>query len=99
MGPVCEKQPTELEPGILLWNGLCRLCAFGGLYRHLVGGVALSITGCPISDNRVFWCLGLCIGFLFALQPWMMRISRIIYLWFFVRYDPDYEHNPVKRFT
>ena len=24
-----------------------------------------------------------------------MRLSRTVYLWFFVRYDPDYKTNPV----
>ena len=61
----------------------------------------------PISMSRALrhpeWflviSLGTCIAFLFALQPWLMRLSRTVYLWFFVRYDPDYKTNPVKKYV
>ena len=31
--------------------------------------------------------------FLLALQPWLMRFSRSLWLSFFVPYDPDWEHT------
>lgn len=94
--PVCG-QPTELEPGFYYGTG----------YVSYALSVALIVAwfvawwvliGFSSEDDRVFWCLGLCIAFLFALQPWLMRLSRTVYLWFFVRYDPDYKTNPVKKF-
>jgi len=40
----------------------------------------------------------LCIGFLIVLQPWLIRLSRTVYLYFFVRYDDDYQNQPVKKY-
>jgi len=42
--------------------------------------------------------LGLNILFLVLLQPWLMRISRVIYIRFFVSYDPDFEKKKPKEF-
>ena len=62
--------------------------------------VALSVTtfiawwiliGVSTEDNRVFWWLGLNGLLLVVIQPWLMRLSRVIYLYFFVSYDPDYK--------
>lgn len=95
--PVCG-QPTELEVGFYYGTGYVSYALSVAII--VAWWVAwLVLIGLSISDNRVFWCLGLCIAFLLALQPWLMRLSRIIYLWFFVHYDPDYEHHPVKRFS
>ncbi|TDX00170.1 DUF983 domain-containing protein [Dinghuibacter silviterrae] len=94
--PVC-KQPTELEPGFYYGTG----------YVSYALSVALIVAwfvawwvliGFSSEDNRIFWCLGSCIGFLFLLQPWLMRLSRTVYLWFFVRYDPHYREHPVKKY-
>jgi hypothetical protein len=30
------------------------------------------------------------------MQPWIMRISRVVYLYFFVSYDPDYRPTKLK---
>jgi hypothetical protein len=54
--------------------------------------------GMSTDDNRFFWWLGInCIG-LFLLQPWITRISRVVYLYFFVSYDPEYKSTGVKKF-
>ncbi|HLX92335.1 MAG TPA: hypothetical protein VKR32_11660 [Puia sp.] len=54
--------------------------------------------GMSTDDNRFFWWLGInCFG-LFVLQPWITRISRVVYLYFFVRYDVDYKNNSTKKF-
>ncbi|HEY4207056.1 MAG TPA: DUF983 domain-containing protein, partial [Puia sp.] len=49
-------------------------------------------------DSRFFWWMGINAVLLVLLQPWLMRISRVIYLYFFVRFDPDYKHTAVKTF-
>jgi hypothetical protein len=36
--------------------------------------------------------------FLLVLQPWLMRLSRVIYLYFFVKYDPDYSQTNIQEF-
>jgi uncharacterized protein (DUF983 family) len=92
---VC-KQKYDMEPGF--W--------YGTGYVSYALTIAISVAtfiawwiiiGVSIKDNRVFWWLGLNALLLVVLQPWIMRLSRTIYLYFFVRYDEDYEiTEPVK---
>ena len=99
MPPRCPEcgQPYELEVGF--W--------YGTGYVSYALSVALSVAtfiawyvliGMSTKDNRFFWWMGINIFLLIVLQPWLMRISRVIYLYFFVRYDPDYKSHQVKKF-
>jgi hypothetical protein len=56
------------------------------------------LIGFSTDDNRFFWWMGLTILSLLLIQPWLMRLSRVIYLYFFVKYDPDYKKTPPKKF-
>ena len=58
----------------------------------------LVLIGVSTDDNRVFWWLGLNAVLLVVLQPWLMRLSRVIYLNFFVSYDKNYKETPPKEF-
>ncbi len=49
-------------------------------------------------DTRIYWCLGTNIVMLLLLQPWLMRISRVIYIRFFVGFDKNYLHTEPKKF-
>jgi len=89
--PVCGQQ-FELEVGF--W--------YGTSYVSYALSVAFSVAtfvawyvliGMSVHDNRFFWWMGLNILMLVLLQPWMMRISRAIWVNFFVRYDPDYANQ------
>jgi uncharacterized protein (DUF983 family) len=51
------------------------------------------LIGFSLYDNRMFWWLGVNGVLLVALQPPIMRISRTIWLAFFVRYKPNYKEN------
>jgi len=92
--PVCN-QKYDMEIGF--W--------YGTGYVSYALAVAISIItfviwvifiGISTDDNRVFyWLLTNAILLLF-LQPWLMRLSRVIYIRFFVKYDPDYKKNPPK---
>lgn len=86
--PVCGQQ-FELEVGF--W--------YGTSYVSYALSVALSVAtfvawyvliGMSIRDNRFFWWMGINILLLVVLQPWLMRVSRAIWVTFFVKYDPDY---------
>ena len=91
--PECG-QKYDMEPGF--W--------YGTGYVSYALAVAMSVStfvawwvliGISTADNRIFWWLGLNAVFLVLAQPWMMRISRVIYMRFFVSYDPHYkEHRP-----
>ncbi|MFZ4057772.1 MAG: DUF983 domain-containing protein [Ferruginibacter sp.] len=58
----------------------------------------LVLVGVSTEDNRVFYWLGLNCILLVVLQPWMMRISRVIYLYFFVKYNPNYKDTAPTEF-
>jgi len=91
--PTCG-QKYDLEVGF--W--------YGTGYVSYALAVAISVAtfvawfvliGMSVDDNRMFWWLGLNILFLVLIQPWLMRISRVIYIRFFVSYDEDFDkHKP-----
>ena len=94
--PVC-KQKYDLEVGF--W--------YGTGYVSYALAVAISaitfvawwvLIGISFSDNRIFYWLGINSFLLVVLQPWMMRLSRVIYLYFFVSYDPDFENTDSFKF-
>lgn len=73
---------------------------YGTSYVSYALTVALSVTtfvawwvliGFSTHDNRFFWWLGINIGMLVLLQPYLQRLSRAIWLSFFVRYNPDWK--------
>ena len=91
--PVC-KQRTEIEVGFY----------YGTSYVSYALGVAFVVAifvawyvliGFSIDDNRVFWCMGTAILGLIVLQPILMRLSRSLWLSWFVKYDPNWrQHEP-----
>jgi len=93
--PVCG-QPFELETGFY----------FGAGYVAYALSVALSVAtlvawgviiGLGIHDNRWLFWLGFNALLLICLQPILMRMSRSIWLSFFVRYDRNWSKNPPSR--
>lgn len=91
--PVCG-QATEIEVGFY----------YGTSYVSYALTVALSVAtlvawfvliGMSTSDNRFFYWLGFNAVFLLLLQPWLMRLSRSLWISWFVRYDRDWKiHEP-----
>lgn len=51
------------------------------------------IIGISTNDNRIFYWLIFNTVMVIVLQPWLMRLSRVIYLYFFVKYDKDFDKN------
>ncbi len=93
--PVCG-QKYDMEPGF--W--------YGTGYVSYALAVAISVAtfvawwvliGVSINDNRVmYWFITNSVVLVVA-QPWMMRLSRVIYMRFFVSYDSQFEKtNPTK---
>ncbi|HEX9511486.1 MAG TPA: DUF983 domain-containing protein [Puia sp.] len=92
--PVCS-QVMEIEVGFY----------YGTSYISYALTVALSaatfvawmvLIGFSLADNdkRLFYWIGFNAVFLLLLQPWLMRLSRAVWLSFFVKYDMDWEqHN------
>lgn len=99
MPDVCAEcgQKYDMEPGF--W--------FGTSYVSYALTVALSVAtfvawyvliGVSVNDSRIFWWLGTNAVILVVAQPWLMRISRVLYIRFFVSYDKDYEKTKPKEF-
>ena len=94
--PECS-QPFELEVGF--WYGTGYVSYALTLVFTVVSLLFWwLIIGLSTDDNRFFWWLGINSVLLVGFQPWIMRISRVIYLYFFVRYNADYKHAKVKTF-
>lgn len=53
----------------------------------------LIFIGVSTEDNRIFWWLGFNALALVILQPWLMRLSRVVYTRIFVKYNPDYKNT------
>ena len=92
--PACG-QTTDMEPGFY----------YGTSYVSYALTVAFSVAtfiawwvilGISIYDNSLFWWLGVNAVLLVLLQPVFMRLSRTLWLSWFVKYDPDWEHHEAK---
>ena len=94
--PEC-RQPFELEVGF--WYGTGFVSYGLSIALTVFSFVAWYILiGMSVKDNRFFWWMGINIFLLIVLQPWLMRFSRVLYLYFFVKYDPNYKNTAVKTF-
>ena len=94
--PVCS-QKFDLEPGF--WYGTGYVSYALTFAMSVASFIAWWVLiGLSTEDNRFFWWLGFNSVLLVLLQPWLMRISRVIYLYFFVKYDEDYKKSQVKTF-
>ncbi len=89
--PICH-QDTQLEVGFYYGTG----------YVSYALTVALSIftfiawfilIGMSVHDNRFFIWLVSNAVFLILLQPWLMRLSRSIWISWFVKFDPEWNPN------
>ena len=94
--PECG-QPFELEVGF--WYGTGYVSYGLTFIMSVLSFIAWwLIIGISTEDNRFFWWMGLNAAMLILLQPWIMRLSRVVYLYFFVKYDKEYKNSSVKTF-
>ena len=89
-------QHLEIEVGFYYGTG----------YVSYALSVALSATtfvawwvliGFSLTDNRFFWWMGFNIVTLIISQPYLMRLSRALWLSFFVRYNADWQTEKAER--
>ena len=94
--PECG-QPFELEVGF--WYGTGYISYFLSFLFSVATLIAWWLTiGVSTEDNRFFVWMGTNAVLLIFLQPWLMRFSRVLYLYIFVKYDPDYKRSGVSTF-
>jgi len=88
-------QPTEIEVGFY----------YGTAYVSYALTVAFSVAtfvawwvliGLSLDDNRIFWWLGINAVLLVVMQPLFMRLSRSIWISWFVKYDPEWDAHALK---
>ena len=94
--PVCG-QPTEIELGFYYGTG----------YVSYALSVAFSVAtflawwvliGFSLDDTRFFWWMGTNAVWMIVLQPLFMRLSRSIWLSWFVKYDKNWKEHPLESF-
>jgi len=94
--PVCH-QKFDLEPGF--WYGTGYV-SYGlvVLFSGLTFGFWCLTIGISTDDNRVLYWLLFNTIIVVILQPWFMRLSRVVYLLFFVKYNENYDKEKGKTF-
>lgn len=82
-------QPFEPEVGFYYGTGYV---SYGLSIMICVASLIVWVLfiGISIGDNRFFWWMGVNTVLLLVLQPLLMRISRTIWLAFFVHYNPNW---------
>jgi len=82
-------QPFEIEVGF--WYGTGFVSYALAVAVSVASFVAWKVLiGMSLHDNRLFWWMGVNGLLLLVLQPLLMRLSRTIWLNFFVWYDPGW---------
>ncbi len=90
--PVC-KQKFDLEVGFWYGTGYVSygLTVLLSGITFIVWWVAIGIS---TDDNRIFYWLILNTILIVALQPWLMRLSRAVYIYLFISYDENFSNAP-----
>jgi uncharacterized protein (DUF983 family) len=83
-------QPSELEVGFYYGTSYVSYAITVGLSLVSLGIWALTI-GISVNDNRFFIWMGVNALLLILLQPWLMRLSRSLWISWFVKYDSDWK--------
>lgn len=94
--PVCG-QVTDIEVGFY----------YGTSYVSYAITVAISVAtffawwlilGFSIQDNSIFYWLAFNASLLVAIQPPLMRISRTLWLSWFVKYDAEWKEKKAQKY-
>jgi rRNA maturation protein Nop10 len=91
--PVCG-QPLDMEPGFYYGTNMISY-VLAVLFSVLTFALWWLLIGFSLQDSRFFWWIGINAILLVALQPPLMRISRTVWLAFFVRYSPNWDKGDV----
>jgi uncharacterized protein (DUF983 family) len=83
--PVCT-QPLDMEPGFYYGTNMISY-ALAILICVITFIVWWFTIGFSLKDNRFFWWMGSNAFLLVALQPPLMRLSRSVWIFFFVPYS------------
>ena len=91
--PVCG-QPLDMEPGFYYGTNMISY-ALAVLICILTFFLWWLTIGFSLQDSRFFWWIGINAFLLIVLQPPLMRISRTVWLAFFVKYSPRWREGDI----
>lgn len=91
--PVCT-QPLDMEPGFYYGTNMISY-TLALLFSILTFVLWLLTIGFSLEDNRFFWWMGINAVLLVLLQPPLMRLSRSVWIYFFVRYSPQWYEGDI----
>ena len=93
--PVC-RQPTDIEVGFYYGTSYV---SYAIAIMVCVASFILwwLIIGFSFKDSRFFWWMGFNAAMLILIQPILMRLSRTLWLSWFVKYDPNWKENNINK--
>jgi uncharacterized protein (DUF983 family) len=93
--PVCG-QPTEIEVGFYYGTGYVSY-AVTTAFSVATFIAWWALIGFSTEDTRFFWWLGINSVLMILMQPLFMRLSRSLWLSWFVSYDPNWRTNQIQK--
>ncbi len=91
--PVCG-QPLDMEPGFYYGTNMVSY-TLAVLICFITFFLWWITIGFSLSDKRFFWWIGVNAFLLVLLQPPLMRLSRTVWLSFFVPYSANWEKGDI----
>jgi uncharacterized protein (DUF983 family) len=92
--PVCG-QPLDMEPGFYYGTNMISY-VLAVLVSVITFFLWWATIGFSLADSRFFWWIGVNAALLVGLQPPLMRLSRTVWLAFFVPYSPAWDKGDIK---
>ena len=94
--PICG-QPTEIEVGFYYGTGYVSYALTVAYFvsTFVAWKVLIGMTF-NLDDNRIFYWMGAAITTLILIQPILMRLSRSIWLGWFVPYNKNWKNEPLE---
>ena len=86
-------QKMELELGFYYGTGYVSYALSVGVAIFNAIWFAF-LVGFSWKNNSIWWYLGITVGMLLLLQPLLMRYSRVLYLYMFVKYGSSPHREP-----
>lgn len=87
-------QPLDMEPGFYYGTNMISYAL--AVLVSAISCILWALTiGFSLSDARFFWWLGVNAVLLLLLQPPLMRLSRTVWISFFVPYSSDWDKGDI----
>jgi hypothetical protein len=94
--PICN-QATEIEVGFYYGTGYVSYALTVAYFvSTFVAWKVLFGMSFDLDDNRIFYWMGAAILTLFMIQPILMRLSRSIWLGWFVSFNKNWKNSPLE---